>query len=120
MDLRNAFLLADATRRGAIRRAPPGRNLLGASRVSTLRYPAYGLNEAPAAFYKTPYEYLLGAGGSANMEGLRFATPTFGRHLHTINKATSGSASAPTAHVDDVLGCGQAGAPPISREELGP
>ena len=54
-----------------------GGNPKGANRVRKSRVPAYGLEDAPEAFYKRVRKYLLGADSSIKMAGLRLTAPSF-------------------------------------------
>ena len=67
VEIYHPFLQVDGFRPEVYFRGHSGRKSQGAGRVWKSQDPAYGLNDAPAAFYETPHGYLLDVDGSTKL-----------------------------------------------------
>ena len=77
VDIKIAFLQADGFVRDVFLHAPGEWDPLCRERVWDLEEPAYGLNDAPVASYRSSKKYLLGSEASAEGVGLRCEASTF-------------------------------------------
>ena len=83
-DSKNAFLQADGFDREVSRRAPSEWNSKDTRRVWKLMAPAYGLNDAPAAFHRSLRKYLENSVESLPCVGLRFEVSSFDPRLYFV------------------------------------
>ena len=73
-----------------------------------MRALAYGLNYAPGARHKTVQGNLLRPVELSAKIGMEFQVSSFGPCLYFIFRGWGGAVGlALTAHIDDVLGCGE-------------
>ena len=73
-----------------------------------LRFPVFGLRDAPAAFRETLRRYLLRARESSAPVGPNFQVSTFQPCLSFVFRGSGGAVGALTSHPHDVLGCVEA------------
>ena len=109
LETKNAFLQADGFGRDVLLRAPCEWNSKESRRVWKLQAPAYGLNDAPAAFRRPLRKYLVNSVHSLSTVGLRFEVSSFDRWLHFVYRKLGSAVGAITTHIDDLLGCGEDG-----------
>ena len=77
LDIKNAFLQADGFERDVVLHAPLEWGPPRQKRVWKLKAPAYGPNDAPAAFHRSLKRYILNPDLSVKNAGLRCKAPTF-------------------------------------------
>ena len=84
-------------------RVPPGWNLPATARTGKLRASAYGINDAPIAFYRTLCAYLLGEAVTVELLGLHFAVSLFGSRPYFLMRAGDRSAGIIATHIYDIM-----------------
>ena len=77
------------------------------ARARKLKVPAYGLDDAPAAFHRSLVRYLLNSDLSMKFVGLRRQASTSNPCLFFIFRNEGQAEGAFATHIDDILGCGE-------------
>ena len=100
----NAFLRADSFGREVFLHAPAewGREITHS--IWRLRAPAYGLNDAPAAFHGAPGRHLVESAKSLACVGLKFQVSSFDPRLNFIFRKSGGTVGAVAARIGDISG----------------
>ena len=109
LEVKNASLQADRSRRDVFVHAPPEWGPRCRTRTWQLRVPAYGLHDAPVAFYATLQKYLPDKERNIKVAGLNFRDSSRDPRLYYVVGGTRNPAGASTTHIDDILGRGGAG-----------
>ena len=109
LDIKKPFLQVDGFDREVYRRAPCERNSKDSRLVWKLRAPAYGLNDAPVAYRRPPRKSLGSCVESPPSVGLRIAASSFDPRMYSFFRKSGEAAGAITTHIDNILGCGEAG-----------
>ena len=119
LDIKDALLQAGGFDREVHLGAPCEWNSQDTRRVSKLRAPANGHNDAPAACHRSLREYLVNSVDSPSRAGLRFEVSSVGPGLCNIFREFRGAVVAIAAHTDDNSGCGQPDLLSNARPSLG-
>ena len=100
---------ADTFMRGVYVPAPRGSGPSKTKRVLRLRPPAHALNDAPAAFDKTPHAHPLGSKATLARVGHVVKVSPFDFCPTKIKAQNGVAAGAHATRVDDILGRGAVG-----------
>ena len=100
-------LQADDFDRDVFLHAPAGWGPLGKKRAWRRKAPAYGLNDAPAAFRRSLKRYLLNSELSMRCVSPRRQASAFDPSLFFVFRNEGQAVGAFTTHVDDIPGCGE-------------
>ena len=82
---------------------------MNANRVWKLNTPAYGLNDAPVAFYRSLKRYLLQREVSLKLIGLKFTAPNLDPRVDTVFYREDVAVGVDSSHIGDISGCGALG-----------
>ena len=109
LDIKNALLQADSSRRGVYLHAPPEWCPKNPNRVWKLNTPTYGLSDAPAAFRRPLKRYLLKNEASFQAVGLKYEVSNQDPCLYMVFNREGEAVGVFSSHVDDILGRGVPG-----------
>ena len=107
LDIKNAFLQANGFDREVYLRAPCERNSKDTRRVWQLRAPAYGSNDAPAAFRRSLRKYPANPAESLSSVGLHFKASPFDPCVHFVYQKSGSAVGVNVTHIDDIPGPGE-------------
>ena len=108
LHIKNAFPRANGFGCHAFLCAPAGRDPSNPRRIWEIHAPAYGLNDAQAAFRRSLRKYPLSFTESLARVGLKFRGSPFDPFLSFGFRKESGAVGAIITHTDDILGSGRA------------
>ena len=107
LDIKNAFSQAGGFDRDVCLHAPAEWDPSYPERVWKFKAPAIGLYDSPAAFRRYLKRHLLNSDLSMKCVSLRGQAPTVDPCLIFVFREAGNSVGAPTAHIEDTLGCGE-------------
>ena len=110
-DIQKALFLADSFPRDVCVRAPSGWGSHCSVRAHRLHVAAYGYKDAAAALYATFHKYLMDKDRSSGAIGLTFRVSEHDPCTYYVARVAGPIEGVPwmTAHVDDILWCGESG-----------
>ena len=119
LGIKNAFLQAGEFERDVFLHSPSEWDPPCEKRARKLKAPAYGLNDAPAAFRRSLKRHILNSDLSVKNAELRRMTSAFDPCPFFVFRDQGREVGAFATHIDDILGCGEPDVLPKIRRSSG-